>query len=87
MLGGLIYVVITCAFKTERQEKERANYVASANVACLASKLSPESTHMDVLFCIVTAFESIQKSQSILAKTEKLKAERLAKKRLMQKDT
>lgn len=79
MFATLIYVLVRWATHTEKAAAAANTSVASSDTAYIASKLSPESTHLDVLFCIATTPENINLTQQQLNKAETIRADKLAK--------
>jgi len=79
--AGIIYFVITWTMKQAKITSVGAQdmSVAAADTAYVAATLSPESTHMDILFCIATTPENIHTTEEALEIIETLKKEKQAK--------
>ena len=80
-IAAFIYAVVHWKTKTKQNVKEIDSYtsVHGADAAYLASRLSPDSTHLDVLFCIATTPENIHLSSVQLDKVEDYRLEKLEK--------
>ena len=81
-IAAFIYAVVHWKTKTKQNVKEIDSYtsVHGADAAYLASRLSPDSTHLDVLFCIATTPENIHLSSVQLDKVEDYRLEKLDRK-------
>lgn len=82
-LGFFIFLMVSAVNfvkKTEAKEKQtaRANSVAGSDASYLATKLSPESTHFDVLYFIATTPESIVMTTKTLETVKRMRDEKLA---------
>uniref|UniRef100_A0A7S4N457 J domain-containing protein n=1 Tax=Odontella aurita TaxID=265563 RepID=A0A7S4N457_9STRA len=79
MFVGLIVWVLKFVRKTESaaSKAQLDSSVAGADMAYLASHLTPESTHLDVLFLIATTPENVEISRKAIEKSESIRAEKL----------
>lgn len=79
MFVGIVVYMIKFVTKTEKDitRAQLDNSVAQSDMAYLATHLRPDSTHIDVLYYIATAPESIQITEANMAKAEEIKEARL----------
>lgn len=79
LFASIILYVVRYVSKTEEdvRKKQWDNSVAESDVSYLAMNLSPESTHLEVLFTIATAPESLDITTAAIEQTEDLKRQRL----------
>jgi len=75
----IIYVVKTVT-KSDKQhaEKMKNMSVSESDMAYLATHLSPDSTHLEVLYYIATTPENIEMTSKDLEKADELKRQRIA---------
>mmetsp|Transcript_3106 Transcript_3106/g.4375 ORF Transcript_3106/g.4375 Transcript_3106/m.4375 type:complete len:432 (+) Transcript_3106:131-1426(+) len=79
MFVAIIVYTIRYVTQSEQQQKKKAfdNSVAGSDASYLASHLSPDSTHFDVLFYVATTPENIEIAADALKKAEELRKKRL----------
>ena len=72
-VGLIVWVV---RFMTQSEKKALENTVATGDAAYIASNLSPDSTHLDVLLVLATTPENLSISQADIERADKIRAER-----------
>ncbi len=79
MFALIIAYVIKFVTRTEEAAKKKQfdNSIAASDMAYLATHLRPDSSHVDVLYYIATAPESLQITEEAIAKAEELKKARI----------
>ncbi len=79
MFVGIIVYMFKFLTKAEEDIKKRQldNSIAHSDMAYLATHLRPDSTHLDILFYIATAPESLEITEQALKKAEELKTARM----------
>lgn len=79
MFVGIIVYVFKFVTKAEEDIKNRQwdNSVAKGDLSYLATHLRPDSTHLDILFYIATAPESLEITEQAMKKADELKAARM----------
>lgn len=82
LIASLVYFYLGRAKQTETKEQgsaeEKAKKQAEQDGIYLAAQLTPESTHMDILYAVATIPGSIKETQEVLDKVEELKQARSA---------
>jgi len=82
IIAGVVFVMqrkksAAAAASKKSGMLDNSNSVAQSDVSYLATYLRPDSTHLDILFYIATAPESIQMTQDAIDKVDVIKAARL----------
>lgn len=76
---AIVYYLLTFVKNKEKQAENFRldNSVAQSDIAYLATKLRPGSSHLDVLYYIATAPESIEFTEKAIEKAEEIKRARI----------
>lgn len=79
MFFAIVVYMVKFVTKTEEDitKAQFDNSVAQSDLAYLATHLRPDSSHVDVLYFIATAPESIQITEANMAKAEEIKQARM----------
>lgn len=86
---GIILYVVSFVRKTEQKREldKQTNSVAGFDINYLANKLSPESTHWEILFYIATTPENIEVTSKNLERIESMKKDKLERTKKKQEES